>query len=43
METKKTLLLVATPGNGKSTSLALGSWLGRGLEARGGSVETRLL
>jgi len=43
METKKTLLLVATPGNGKSTSLALGSWLARGLAARGGTVETRLL
>lgn len=43
MEVKKALLLVATPGNSKSTSQALGNYLARHLELHGLVVECRLL
>jgi hypothetical protein len=43
MVTKKTLLLVASPGNSRSTSQALGNYLAGQLQERGQMVESQLL
>lgn len=43
MERKRTMLLVASPANGRSTSQALGNCLAGRLQALGHAVESRLL